>query len=136
MRRDGLQNRAKGAFDFATDADNALEDQLREALSPLFKGIPFIGEESTEGGDRLPSTYVTVDPIDGTFNFANNLEDWGILIALVEDFEPTMGCMYLPEKKRFYFAKRGHGCFCNSQPRKALIQEQDLSQSLIICSPK
>ena len=57
----------KGAQDWLTEADGAIEHMLSERLARAYPGDGFQGEET--GRTRTGSLCWVVDPIDGTANF-------------------------------------------------------------------
>jgi myo-inositol-1(or 4)-monophosphatase len=74
---------AKVGRDVVTDADLAIEDQLRRTLTSEFPW-PVIGEE--RGGQVLDDRpYWLVDPICGTRNFASGIPLFAVNAAMVEN---------------------------------------------------
>lgn len=128
----------KGNLNFATSADLASEELIRNRLAETFPGIPFVGEESILGG-TIPTTAFVVDPIDGTTNFAHGGDDWGVSIGLLEDGEPTAGAIYIPSRKQVLRCGEG-STFLNdqrvdlsavvhaAQPRIALCGQEALTK--------
>ena len=105
----------QGNLNFATSADIAAENCIRDALAKEFPGVPFVGEESLVGGS-VPDTAFVVDPIDGTTNFAQGGDDWGVSIALVEGGEPVAGSIVIPTRRQVLRADVQHGAFLNETP--------------------
>ena len=68
-----------------TDADRAVEQAIRDAISATYPADTVVGEEF--GGSKLtsddPNRYWVIDPIDGTKNFLRGVPTWATLIALV-----------------------------------------------------
>jgi histidinol-phosphatase len=73
-----------------------------------------IGEE--EGGDQASSRVWIVDPIDGTRNFADGIQIWATLLALMVDGEIRMGLAAAPALGERYVAVRGEGATMNGEP--------------------
>lgn len=74
----------------------------------------FTGEESTPVYLTLPHTgrrMWIVDPIDGTKGFALKVDQFCIMIALVENGEPLVGVVHDPANGRTTYAAKGAGCF-------------------------
>ena len=77
-----------------TIADRTIEERLRRDLARAFPGEAVIGEEFGAPAGA-PSTYWTLDPIDGTRAFSRGLPSWGMLIGFVERHRPVLGvCLY------------------------------------------
>ncbi len=71
--RSDLTIRKKGAIDLVTEADVAVEQEIRARIERRFPTHTFLGEES--GGSSAAGAPIRwiVDPIDGTTNFAHGL---------------------------------------------------------------
>ena len=119
---------AKGDRDFATAVDVEVEHAVRERLTALTPGIPFLGEE---GGGARPESGATwvLDPIDGTVNFARGSPLCGISLALVEDGRPKLAVVDLPFFSERYVAVAGGGAFCNG--RAIHVVERPLADAVI-----
>ena len=95
-----------------TDADRAVESNLREALGRDRPGDSILGEEfggtTTFSGRRW-----LIDPIDGTKNFARGVPVWASLIALLEDGVPSVGAVSAPALQRRWWAAHGRGAFAS-----------------------
>ena len=87
-----------------TDADEVAEKIILAGLEKLLPGIPVLAEESFSAGFRpdVGSTFVLVDPVDGTKEFINKNGEFTVNIALIENRVPTAGCVYAPARERIY----------------------------------
>lgn len=112
-RSDSLNITMKGAQDWLTAADGAVESFLRERLGRLFPSDGVIGEEG--GGDAADSVWI-IDPIDGTANFAHGDRNWCISIGLVLNAQPVIGIIAAPALGEVYQARRGSGASLNGRP--------------------
>ena len=105
----------KGADDPVTIVDREVEAFLTEALSKLAPGVAVVGEEAVHADksvlDHLSGQCWIIDPLDGTANFAEGKEPFGIIIALVEAGETVAGWLYDPLAERMCHAVRGGGAF-------------------------
>ena len=91
-----------------TDADEAVEADLREVLARQRPNDAILGEE--QGGTPIfRGRQWVIDPIDGTKNFVRGVPLWASLIALLEDGEPTVGAISAPALNRRWWAGRGLG---------------------------
>ena len=128
----------KGNLNFATSADIASEELIRNRLAVAFPDIPFVGEESIKDG-AVPSTAFVVDPIDGTTNFAHGGDDWGVSIGLLENGEPTAGVIYIPSREQLLRCGEGRTLLNDqrvdlsniahaAQPRLALCGQEVLTK--------
>lgn len=113
---DGFQIFSKGtAEDIVTSADIDIQRFLEKELCALLPGSGFFGEESEPGNADNKLCWI-VDPIDGTQNFARNLGQSGISIALRDGDEVALGVVYNPFLEELYWAEKGKGAFLNGRP--------------------
>jgi len=92
-----------------SDADRAVEEELRAILSSERPGDAISGEEFGTTGDS--TRHWVIDPIDGTKSFIRGVPVWASLIALVEDGTPTVGVVSAPALNRRWWGAQGKGAF-------------------------
>ena len=109
------QIRQKSAHDLVTEVDVNIEAYLSAAIRETFPGDDVHGEELSSDQAILSRTW-TIDPIDGTCNFARQIPLFGVQCALFEEGEPVVGAIFLPLQQELLYAIRGQGCFCNGTP--------------------
>lgn len=100
----------KNGYSIVTEADEASESFIRNALSSSFPSYGFIGEETEE--ENKETSWV-VDPIDGTSAFARGIPEYGIAIALKAGSNLVFSLQYLPLKHELYHAIKGQGAYYN-----------------------
>ena len=111
-QRETLVVEHKGAQDFVSHADRAVEALIAGHLAAAFPGDSFLGEETAgEFSGTLDRVWV-VDPIDGTHNFLRGVRYYCVSIAYVENGEPAIGVIYDPEHDELFHARRGDGAWC------------------------
>ena len=104
----------KGAMDLVTNLDIASEEFLLNVIRTNFPDDTIISEEGNP--EVLPNGRTwTVDPIDGTINFANGSELWGIQVSFSVDGETEFAIIYMPDCRYFLYAAKGHGAYCNKK---------------------
>jgi len=84
----------KGAQDWVTEADLAVEQFLAAELARAFPKDGFQGEET--GRARPGACRWVVDPIDGTSNYARGNSRWCVSLGLIEDRAPLLGVLAAP----------------------------------------
>ncbi len=119
-RADALTRARFGAVDLSidtkpdltpvTDADRAVEDELRRVLGSERSDDSIVGEEFG-GTTTFSGRQWIIDPIDGTKNFVRGVPVWASLIALLEDGVPTVGVVSAPALQRRWWAAQGQGAF-------------------------
>ena len=92
-----------------TAADEIAESILIEGLAKIFPGIPVIAEESVSRQEPVSpaSTYLLVDPIDGTREMIAGRAEYTVNVALVENHVPVFGVIYAPALEMFYVGGDG-----------------------------
>ena len=86
-----------------TVADEAADALISAGLTAAFPDIPLITEEQADTHGLSASTFLIVDPLDGTKEFINRRGDFTVNIAYVEDGVPTRGVVYAPAKDRMFY---------------------------------
>ncbi len=119
-RADALTSARFGALDLridtkpdltpVTDADRAVEADLREVLGRERPDDSILGEEFG-GTATFTGRQWIIDPIDGTKNFVRGVPVWATLIALLHDGVPAVGAVSAPALQRRWWAARGQGAF-------------------------
>ncbi len=107
----------KGAQDFLTVADGAVEALFRKRIAESFPEDVVVGEEMGGAGDgRVPPRLWIIDPIDGTANFARGDLQWCVSVGFVLDGVPTLGAIRAPALGETCLARRDHGVTLNGAP--------------------
>jgi myo-inositol-1(or 4)-monophosphatase len=99
--------------DLVSDVDLAIERRVRAHLATATPTIGFLGEE--EGPSGSPSGWLwTLDPIDGTSNFAHGIPLCATSLALLHNGRPVLGVIDAPFLGQRYHAIDGHGAYAGS----------------------
>ena len=105
-----------------SDADRAVEAELRTLLERDRPADAVLGEEFGARADRLDSTREwIIDPIDGTANYMRGVPIWATLIGLECDGDLTVGVVSAPALQRRWWAGIGGGAWTrdpNGQDRQ------------------
>jgi len=107
----------KGAQDWLTEADGAVEQFLSDRLAALFPADGFQGEEG--GKARQGTLRWVVDPIDGTANYARGHGRFCVSLALLEDRTPLIGVLVAPAVGETFAARLGAGATLNGAAIRA-----------------
>jgi myo-inositol-1(or 4)-monophosphatase len=131
--RQRIDVRDKGPHDLVTSLDTALEKFCLAELKKAFPDVKVVSEEYNSKV-KAEGTYFTIDPIDGTVNFANRMYDmWGMQMAYVENNVTVAAAIMLPSISDYYAAK-GFGAFKNGRRFKA--SQNDPTHSLVVMESK
>lgn len=103
--RAGHDVRLKSDASPVTQADEAAERLILEALSRALPDIPVVAEEEVAAG-RIPDItggrFILVDPLDGTREFIGGHDDFTVNIALIEKGAPVLGVVHAPALATMY----------------------------------
>jgi histidinol-phosphatase len=129
---DALTTHRFGALDLAvetkpdstpvSDADRAVEQEIRRLLARRRPRDAVVGEEYGESGDGARRWIL--DPVDGTKNFVRGVPVWATLIALMEADEVYVGVVSAPALGRRWWACRGQGAWMRTfdgEPRRLRV---------------
>jgi myo-inositol-1(or 4)-monophosphatase len=104
----------KGAQDWLTEADGAVERLLSERLAVAYPADGFQGEEG--GSARTGSLRWVVDPIDGTANFMRGNRRFCVSLGCLDGDTPVIGVIVAPALEEIFAARRGAGATLNGAP--------------------
>lgn len=103
------------AHDLLTEADTALSNFLVEKIHAEYPDHHIYSEEMATDINPGAEYEWVIDPIDGTWNFAQHIPIWGILIAVVERGVTKYAATYWPVDGHLYTAEKGKGAFLNGE---------------------
>ena len=109
IREAGFEATLKADESPVTAADIASEALLRDELAMILPGIPVIAEEAVSrgAGEAPASTFLLVDPLDGTREFVGASGEFTINIGLIVDGIPVLGIIYAPAVGKLYVGGAG-----------------------------
>ena len=95
-----------------TRADLASHEAIMAGLALLAAALPVLSEEGDlDTAGRAWQTYWCVDPLDGTKEFVQGLDEYTVNIALVDAGGPVLGVVHLPVTDVTYWGGEGIGAF-------------------------
>jgi len=95
--------RAKSDDSPVTAADEAADALIAAGLRDAFPDVPLVTEEQSASHGQSVSTFLIVDPLDGTKEFVKRRGDFTVNIAYVENGVPSRGVVYAPAKSRLFY---------------------------------
>lgn len=99
-----------------TEADIAAEKSITAHIQKTFPNDYILGEEQNPViPDDINQPVWTIDPLDGTANFAKHSENYGTMIAKSEGDHVELGVVYAPSRKEYTYGERGFGTFLNGK---------------------
>jgi myo-inositol-1(or 4)-monophosphatase len=127
----------KGAIDLVTDTDEASEEAILAVIRASFPDHAILGEEGGVSGDTSSDYLWTVDPLDGTTNFAHGYPSFSVCVAVLRHAVPVASTVIEftggPGSwvTRTYAAARNAGATCNGAPIQ-VSKTHELNRSLLV----
>lgn len=113
--RKPLDIEAKDDDSPVTQADRAIEAEMRRQITQTFPTHGILGEE--QEGARLEAPHIwVIDPIDGTKSFLSGMPTFGTLIACLADGRPEVGVISIPPSGERWTGRRGQPTALNGFP--------------------
>jgi len=88
-----------------TEADEAADALISAGLRETFPDVALVTEEQAASHAETASTFLIVDPLDGTKEFVHRRGDFTVNIAYVVDGLPLLGIVYAPAKDRLFYTQ-------------------------------
>ena len=135
---DRIDNKHDVGFDPVTEADRAVEADIRRDLEARFPGHQILGEEFGISGDG-PYRW-TIDPIDGTRAFITGHPMWGTLVGFQDHGRPVAGWMHLPVLGETYIGhetcrpRMGAGGGGIEERRVEVRPTERLDDAVVLCT--
>lgn len=102
---DDFEVKAKSDESPVTVADEAADAHISEGLRAAFPDVALVTEEQAASHETQASTFLIVDPLDGTKEFIKRRGEFTVNIAYVEDGVPLRGVVYAPAKGRLFYTQ-------------------------------
>ena len=105
LRNKGLTKKIKSDNTPVSNGDLEVDKIISAKLKELTPSIPIISEETSDNKsiEDLKDFWL-VDPIDGTYDYINNLEEFTINAGLILNRKPVAGLICAPAKKRMFYS--------------------------------
>jgi 3'(2'), 5'-bisphosphate nucleotidase len=113
VRAAGFAVEQKDDMSPVTAADRLAEGIILEGLREATPDIPVVAEEECSAGaiPRVGARFWSVDPLDGTREFAAGRDDFTVNIGLVVDGRPHLGAVALPAYGEMFTGIVGQGAW-------------------------
>ncbi len=129
FRSENLLVETKPDRSLVTKADLEVEAKLREIMAARFPDVGIFGEEG--GQDKGEAdTWLIVDPIDATSNFARGIPIFATLMAIEHEGEVIAGFVSAPMLHSRWHAARGGGAF-SGERRLQVSAVRELSDAQV-----
>tara|TARA_B100000989_G_C19512486_1_gene459845 strand:+ start:649 stop:1422 length:774 start_codon:yes stop_codon:yes gene_type:complete len=105
LREEGLTKEIKIDNTPVSNGDLEVNRIITKKIIELTPNIPVVSEETSDNKSvKNLRDFWLIDPIDGTYDYINNLEEFTINAGLIINNKPVAGLIYAPAKKRMFFS--------------------------------
>jgi len=105
LRKQGLIKKIKTDNTPVSNGDLEVNKIVTQKIKELTPELPIISEEASDNKSRKNlENFWLIDPIDGTYDYINNLEEFTINAGLIINKHPVAGLIYAPSKKRMFYS--------------------------------
>jgi myo-inositol-1(or 4)-monophosphatase len=101
--------------DEITKVDLDINNLLIKKIQDTFPEHKVSSEEGTSFGDKENKYEWTLDPIDGTSNFARGIPHFATCVSLLENGVPIVGAVYNPVTDELFSFEKEKGSFLNEK---------------------
>lgn len=129
-----------GFDDLVTIADLAAESAMTKRFAALLPEALIVGEEAVAADPKVlnkidsDELVLIIDPIDGTWNYANGLPTFGVLVAAAYQGQTIFGLLYDVVNDDWVEASVGEGAWFvrpNGQSQRLNIRTQVADDDLV-----
>jgi 3'(2'), 5'-bisphosphate nucleotidase len=105
LRNKGLTKEIKNDGTPVSNGDLEVNKIVTKKIFELTPNLPIVSEETSHNKSTKDLTnFWLVDPIDGTYDYINNLDEFTINAGLILNKKPVAGLIYAPVKKRMFYS--------------------------------
>ena len=105
LRNEGLQRFMKSDNTPVSNGDLEIDKIIKKKLKELTPSIPIVSEETSDNKTTKGlKDFWLLDPIDGTYDYINDLDEFTINAGLIINQKPVAGLINAPAKKRMFYS--------------------------------
>ena len=105
LRSKGLTKKIKSDNTPVSNGDLEVNRIISEKIASITPHIPIISEETSDNKSKNNlKDFWLVDPIDGTYDYINDRDEFTINAGLIIDRKPVAGLIYAPAKNRMFYS--------------------------------
>ncbi len=137
LRKKGLIKEIKSDNTPVSNGDLEVNKLITRKINQLNPDIPLVSEETSENKSNTNlKNFWLIDPIDGTYDYINDLDEFTINAGLIINNKPAAGLIYAPAKKRMFYSY-GENCafeLINEKPVKLDCEKKFDKNEIIFVS--
>jgi 3'(2'), 5'-bisphosphate nucleotidase len=129
LRKKGLKKEIKPDNTPVSNGDLEVNKFITKKISELTPNIPIISEENSDNKDNKNlKDFWLIDPIDGTYSYINDLDEFTINAGLIINNKPIAGLINAPAKKRMFYSYGTGKAFELSNRKTINLSNKDIEK--------
>jgi 3'(2'), 5'-bisphosphate nucleotidase len=130
LREAGLKKEIKPDNTPVSNGDLEVNKFITKKISEITPHIPIISEENSDNKDNLKlKDFWLIDPIDGTYSYINNLDEFTINGGLIINNKPVAGLINAPAKKRMFYSYGENNAFELSNKKTINLSTRNIEKN-------
>ena len=130
LRKKGLNKKLKSDNTPVSNGDLEVNDLISKKISEITPDLPIISEETSDNKNNSNlKDFWLIDPIDGTYDYINNLEEFTINAGLIINNRPVAGLINAPAKKRMFYSYEKGNAFELSNGQTKNLSNKPIKKS-------
>ena len=122
LRKDGLKKEIKSDNTPVTNGDLEVNKILTKKILELTPEIPIVSEETSHNKSKNDlKDFWLIDPIDGTYDYINNKEEFTLNAGLIFNGKAVAGLINVPAQKRLFYSYGKNKSFELSDNKKTKL---------------
>ena len=128
LRKQGLKKEIKKDNTPVTNGDIEVNNLITAEIKKITPEVPIVSEEisANKSNENLKNFWL-IDPIDGTYDYINNKDEFTINAGLIINNKPEAGIIYAPAKKRLFYSHHQGKSFEISDDKKKILDCKKIS---------
>ena len=132
LRNNGLKKHIKKDGTPVTNGDIEVNNIIINNLKKITSNIPIISEENVDNKNLNLNTFWLVDPIDGTYSYINNQDEFTLNAGLIINKSAIAGIVYAPAINRLFYSYGNNISYeINNDNEKVINNKKEINKNLI-----
>ncbi len=128
LRNEGLQKEIKSDNTPVSNGDLEVNKILTKKILKLTPDIPIVSEETSHNKSKNDlKDFWLIDPIDGTYDYINNKEEFTLNAGLILNRKAVAGLINVPAKNRMFYSYGKNNSFEFTRNKKTKLDCKKLS---------
>ena len=131
LRSQGLIEHIKKDKTPVTNGDIEVNNIILSSLKKITPDIPIVSEETAENKNLNLETFWLVDPIDGTYDYIHNRDEFTLNAGLIINKEAVAGIIYAPAKDRMFYSYGNKLSYELKNGKEEIINNKEIDKNYI-----